>query len=214
MEAVLDFYNREVEPGVVRLAFDERPCQLLGDIVEPLAMKPGKAKRTDSEYEKKGTCNILLAYNIDAGKRYLEVSKCRKKADFARFWDNLVATEFEQVKRIDVLLDNLNTHEASSFYEHLPVQKADELRRKINFIYTPKKGSWLNVSEIEFAALCKQCLEGRRIGTLEQLDEQAQAWSNSRNAKGIVIKWTFTKGQARKKFKRQYNELLKNKSIN
>ena len=209
MEGALDFYNAEAEPGVIRLAFDERPCQLLGDIVQPLAMKPGKAKRIDSEYEKNGTCNILLAYNLDKGQRYLETSKCRKKADFARFWDHLVTIEFEQAKRIDVLLDNLNTHDASSFYEHLPVQRADELRRKINFIYTPKKGSWLNVSEIEFAALCKQCLEGRRIASLEQLDEEAQAWCRSRNTKGITIKWTFTKGQARKKFKRQYNDLLK-----
>lgn len=214
MEGALDFYARKPEPGVVRLAFDERPCQLVADKVEPLPVEKGKPKRTGSEYERKGTCNILLAYNVDEGQRYLETSKTRKKADFARFWDNLVATHFSDVERIDLLVDNLNTHEASSFYEHLDVDRADELRRKINFIYTPKKGSWLNVSEIEFAALSKQCLDGRRIPSLEKLDEEAQAWGKDRNTKEVKIKWSFTKDKARKTFKRQYNELLKNKSIN
>lgn len=214
MEEVLDFYNTAAQPGVIRLAFDERPCQLVADIVEPLPLEVGKPKRTDSEYKREGTCNILLAYDLARGQRYLATSKHRKKADFARFWDQLVATHFEEVERIDLLVDNLNTHEASSFYEHLPVQRADELRRKINFIYTPKKGSWLNVSEIEFAALCKQCLEGRRIASLEELDEQAQAWAKQRNAKAATIKWSFTKAKARETFKRQYDNLLKNKSIN
>lgn len=211
---MLDFYHAEPEPGVVRLAFDERPCQLVGDKVEPLPMEEGKSKRIDSEYERNGTCNVLLAYNLDEGQRYVETSKCRKKADFARFWDQLVTQEFESVKRIDLLLDNLNTHEASSFYEHLEIQRADELRRKINFIYTPKKGSWLNVSEIEFAALAKQCLAGRRIATLEQLEQEVQAWAEQRNTKALTIHWSFTKAKARKTFKRQYNDLLKNKSIN
>lgn len=209
MEGVLDFYNKEVESGVVRLAFDERPCQLLANKIEPLPMESGKSKRIDSEYEKKGTCNVLLAYNVDQGQRYLEISKTRKKSDFARFWDNLVSQNFEDVKRIDLLVDNLNTHDASSFYEHLDVQRADELRRKINFIYTPKKGSWLNVSEIEFSALSKQCLDGRRIPTMEKLETEALAWCESRNSKGVKINWTFTKAIAREKFKRHYKNIIK-----
>lgn len=209
MEGVLDFYNEEPEPGVVRLAFDERPCQLVANKVAPLAMEKGKSKRIDSEYERKGHCNILLAYDVDKGHRYLETSHCRKKKDFARFWDELVGNHFESVKRIDLLVDNLNTHNASSFYENLPVSRADVLRRKINFIYTPKKGSWLNVSEIEFAALSTQCLKGRRIGTLEDLDQQAQAWAQQRNEKAVTINWSFTKEKARQTFKRQYNEVLK-----
>lgn len=214
MEEVLDFYNTPAEEGVVRLAFDERPCQLVADKVEPLPQQVGKSKRIDSEYERNGHCNVLLAYNVDQGQRYVEISKCRKKADFARFWDHLVATEFENVKRIDLLVDNLNTHEASSFYENLDLQRADELRCKINFIYTPKKGSWLNVSELEFAALSKQCLAGRRIGTLQQLEQEVMAWAQQRNDQTITINWSFTKAKARKTFTRQYNDLLKNKSTN
>ncbi len=113
IKEVLDFYNREPEEGVVRLAFDERPCQLVADKIEPLPIETGKPKRTDSEYERKGTCNILLAYNVDEGQRYLQTSKTRKKADFARFWDDLVAAHFSDAKRIDLLVDNLNTHEAT-----------------------------------------------------------------------------------------------------
>lgn len=209
METVLDFYAQPAEEGVVRLAFDERPCQLTSHKVEPLPIQPGQSKRTDSEYVREGTCNLLLAYDLDQGQRYLETSPTRKKKDFARFWDTLISTQFEQVKRIDLLVDNLNTHDASSFYEHLDVERADELRRKINFIYTPKKGSWLNVSEIEFAAIAKQCLSGRRIGSLDELDRQAQAWARQRNEEAVKIQWSFTKQQARQKFKRQYNQIMK-----
>lgn len=214
MEAILDFYNTDPEPGVVRLAFDERPTQLVGDVVEPLPMEKGKSKRVDSEYKRNGTCNILLAYNLDEGQRHVKTTKTRTKADFAQYWDEMEATHFSHYKRIDLVLDNLNTHEASSFYEHLTVERADELRRKIRFIYTPKKGSWLNVSEMEFAAFSKQCLAGRRIGSLEEMAQQTQAWCRRRNQEGVKVNWTFTKTKARDKLERHDNKLLENKSIN
>ena len=130
MEGILDFYNTEPEVGVVRLAFDERPTQLVGEVVQPLPMEKGKSKRVDSEYSRNGTCNILLAYNIDEGRRYIKTTKTRKKADFAQYWDEVEATYLSHYRRIDLVVDNLNTHEASSFYEHLDVERADELRRK------------------------------------------------------------------------------------
>jgi hypothetical protein len=214
MEAILDFYNTAPEPGVVRLAFDERPTQLIADVVAPLPMEKGKSKRMDSEYKRNGTCNILLAYQLDQGQRYVKTTKTRTKADFAQYWDEMEAIHFSHYQRIDVVLDNLNTHEASSFYEHLRVERADELRRKIRFIYTPKKGSWLNVSEMEFAAFSKQCLAGRRIGSLEEMTEQAEAWCQRRNQEEVKVNWTFTKARAREKLKRSYDKLLENKSIN
>ena len=214
MEAVLDFYNREPEPGVVRLAFDERPTQLIAGTKEALPMECAKSKRIDAEYERNGTCNLLLVYNIDKGQRHVKTTKQRKKVDFAEFWDEMECEHFAIYERIDVVLDNLNTHEASSFYENLKVERADELRRKINFIYTPKKGSWLNVSEMEFAAFSKQCLAGRRIGDFDQMKSEAQAWCEQRNQEQIKIAWTFTKKKARKKFKRHYDKLLEKKSIN
>ena len=214
MESVLDFYNTEAEPGVVRLAFDERPTQLLGEVADALPMQEGKSKRVDYEYARAGTCNILLTYNIDQGWRHVKTTQTRTKADFAQYWNEVEATYFSHFKRIEVVLDNLNTHDASSFYEHLDVERADQLRRKIRFIYTPKKGSWLNVSEMEFAAFSKQCLAKRRISTLEQMDQQVQAWSQRRNQEGVKINWTFTKKQAREKLERHYNKLLENKSAN
>lgn len=208
METVLDFYNSPAEEGVVRLTFDERPCQLLADKVAPLPVKSGKRKRPDHEYKRCGTSNILLAYDMDRGERYLETRLQRKKVDFAHFWANLALVVFASARRIDVVLDNLNTHNYGSFYEHLPLELAEQLRKKIRFIYTPKHGSWLNLSEIEFAALAGQCLEGRRIPTLEKLDQEAQAWAKNRNTKGVKIYWSFTTAKAREKFQRHYDNLL------
>lgn len=210
METVLDFYNSPCEEDVVRLSFDERPCQLLTDKTEALPAKPGKSKKVDHEYGRCGVSNILLAYDMDRGERYLETRAQRTKADFAHFWAKLALVDLAFARRIDVVLDNLNTHNYGSFYEHLPLEMAEQLRKKIRFIYTPKHGSWLNLSEIEFAALAGQCLEGRRIPTLEDLDKEAQAWARARNAKGIKIHWSFTTAKAREKFQRHYNSLLKN----
>lgn len=210
METVLDFYNTPAEAGVVRLSFDERPCQLLADKVEALPAQKAKRKKVDHEYERCGTCNILLAYDMDQGQRYLETRKQRTKADFAHFWAHLALVTLAFAKRIDVVLDNLNTHNYGSFYEHLPLVIAEQLRKKIRFIYTPKHGSWLNLSEIEFAALAGQCLQGRRIPSLEELDQQAQTWAAARNAKSTTIYWSFTTAKAREKFQRHYDNLLKN----
>jgi len=113
-------------------------------------------------------------------------------------------------RRIDVVLDNLDTHNYGSFYEHLPLDIAEQLRKKNRFIYTPKHGSWLNLTEIEFAALAGQCLYGRRIPSLEELDKEAQAWAAARNIKGTKIYWSFTTAKARVKFQRHYDSLLKN----
>lgn len=210
METVLDFYNAPAEEGVVRLTFDERPCQLLADTVEALPPQKGKRKKVDHEYKRCGVSNILLAYDMDRGQRYLETRKQRTKADFAHFWANLALVSFAVARRIDVVLDNLNTHDYGSFYEHLPLEIAEQLRRKIRFIYTPKHGSWLNLTEIEFAALARQCLDGRRIPSLEELDKEAQTWAAARNVKGTMIYWSFTTAKAREKFQRHYDKLLKN----
>lgn len=210
METVLDFYNAPAEEGVVRLTFDERPCQLLADTVEALPPQKGKRKKVDHEYKRCGVSNILLAYDMDRGQRYLETRRQRTKADFAHFWAHLALAVFAFARRIDVVLDNLNTHDYGSFYEHLPLEIAEQLRKKIRFIYTPKHGSWLNLTEIEFAALAGQCLDGRRIPSLEELDKEAQAWAAARNIKETMIYWSFTTAKAREKFQRHYDKLLKN----
>jgi len=210
MEIVLDFYNTPPEEGVVRLSFDERPCQLLADTVQAIPAQIGKTKKVDHEYERCGVSNILLAYDMDRGHRYVEARKQRTKADFAHFWAKLALEVLPFALRIDIVLDNLNTHNYGSFYEHLPLDIAEQLRKKIRFVYTPKHGSWLNLAEIEFAALSQQCLDGRRISTTEKLGREAQSWAIARNAKATKIYWSFTTAKARDKFQRHYDNLLKN----
>ena len=184
MEDVLAVYEQRnpCEPRLnrARLCFDERPCQLLDDVVAPLPAKPGKTAREDNEYVRRGTCVVLLAYDLDTGKRYTQTRRQRTKADYARFMQQIISTHYAHAGRIDLVRDNLNTHKYGSFYEHLPLEQARLLSRKPVFHFTPKHGSWLNMAEIEFSALARQCLN-RRIGSIGELARQVQLWTNERN---------------------------------
>lgn len=206
MEDVLDVYEQGMEEGVVRLSFDERPCQLLDHVLTPLPLEPGKSTRIDSEYERKGTCCILLAYDIDSGERYAQVRKQRTKADYAQFIDQVVKEHYSQAKRVELVQDNLNTHTYGSFYEHLPVDRAAQLRKLIHFHFTPKHGSWLNMAEIEFSALSRQCLD-RRIASIEQMQKEVKTWVEKRNEQKIKINWSFTTSKARDKMKTKYKKV-------
>ena len=141
MEDVLSIYSQPVIPGRARLCFDERPCQLLDDVVAPLLVKPGKAAKEDNEYIRQGTAVVLLAYDLDSGIRYTQTRKQRTKADYAQFMDFIVTTYYADVEYIDLVQDNLNTHKYGSFYEHLPVVQARSLSGKLVFHFTPKHGS-------------------------------------------------------------------------
>ena len=176
MEDVLSVYSQPVEVNRARLCFDERPCQLLNDVVAPLLVKPGKAAKEDNEYSREGTAVVLLAYDLDKGIRYTQVRKRRTKADYAEFMQEIVSTHYADVAHIDLVQDNLNTHKYGSFYEQLPVVQARSLSRKLVFHFTPKHGSWLNAAEIEFSALARQCLN-RRIGSLDELTRQVELWT-------------------------------------
>lgn len=206
MEDVLVVYNREASPDRARICFDERPCQLLDHVVEPLLMKPGRAAREDNEYVRQGTAVVLLAYDLDKGIRYTQVRKRRTKADYAEFMREIVSTYYADVEYIDLVQDNLNTHKYGSFYEHLPVADARSLSRKLMFHYTPKHGSWLNIAEIEFSALARQCLN-RRIGRLDELARQVELWTNERNEQVVRVHWSFTVATAEDKLKGWYEQV-------
>lgn len=208
MEDVWDLYQEPEQAGKVRLCLEERPCQLLDDVLVPLAMKQGKPERQDSEYKRIGSCVVFMAYDIDRGTRYGKVSQTRKKEDYAAFVDEVVGEHYPQAETIELVQDNLNTHKFGSFYEHLPLKRAAELRELINFHYTPKHGSWLNMVEIEFSALSRQCLN-RRIATMEQLEEQMKPWVKERNEKQVKIHWSFTVKEARDKLASQYDKAFK-----
>jgi hypothetical protein len=155
MEDVLDVYAQPAEAGVVRLCFDERPCQLLDQVLTPIPPKPGATQKEHQEYVRKGVCNVLLAYNLDTGQRHLQVTTTKNKGDYAHFMDWLVQTHYPDAAKIKLVQDNYATHTYGAFYEHLPVETARHLRHTLEFHYTPKHGSWLNMAEIEFAALSR-----------------------------------------------------------
>ena len=203
MEAVLDFYAQPINPQNPRLCFDERPCQLLADVLAPLPVQPGKVAKDDNEYVRKGTAVVLLAYDLDSGQRYVQVRQRRTKQDYAEFMHDLQLHHYPNAQQIHLLQDNLNTHQTGSFYDRFDAVTAHELSKQFVFHYTPKHASWLNMAEIEFAALSKQCLD-RRIGNLETLEKEVQAWADARNREGVKINWLFDTPQARQKLKRHY----------
>ena len=206
MEDVLELYAQEPEPGKARICFDERPCQLLNDMVEPLPMKEGKPAKQDYEYGRNGTAVILLAYDIDTGQRYVQVRKRRTKEDYAQFMEWLAKEHYQHVEQIELVQDNLNTHSYGSFYENMPAADARALARKFNFHFTPKHGSWLNMAEIEFSVVARECLN-RRIGSIEELEREVLIWCEKRNRKASKIHWSFTVNTAREKLGKQYHKV-------
>jgi len=205
MEDVLDVYERPYDPKRPVICFDERPCQLIGDVISPIPMKPGSPKKEHYEYSRNGTCCIFMAFEPLAGRRVACVKEHRTKVDYADFMKELVQ-HYPDAKCIRLIQDNLNTHSAGSFYEALPPEEAFELAKRFEYHYTPKKGSWLNMAEIELSALSKQCLD-RRIGNIALLADELSAWEQERNVAGATVIWRLNKDNARAKLQRHYLNL-------
>jgi transposase len=206
MEEVLRLYSLPAREGVVRLCMDEQPCQLLSEVMTPIPAKPESVKKVDYEYKREGTCVVFLAYDIDLGKRYTQVSEQRTKKDYAAFIDKVIAENYVDARQVKLVQDNLNTHTKGAFYEHLPRERAGALSALIDFVYTPKHGSWLNMAETEFSALSRQCLD-RRIGSVDALQAEVGPWTARRNEDGVKISWSFTVANARTKLVNRYNEV-------
>lgn len=173
MEAILDLYAQPYDVQYPVVCFDERPCFLIADTIAPIPSQQGKMAKEHYSYEKNGSCCLLAAMEPLRGKRIGQVYEQRTKKEYTQFMQHL-ADSYPQAKKIRVVQDNLNTHHTSSFYEHLPADGAKALADRFEFHYTPKSASWLNMIEIEFSALSKQCLN-RRIGTKQKLAEQVEA---------------------------------------
>ena len=208
MEEVLHQYALPYDPLRPLLCFDERPCFLIKEIGAILPMSPGKVKRYDYEYEKNGSCCVFLAFEPHTGLRYVEVRDRRTAVDYAEFMQTLAQVYYPDVEQIRIVQDNLNTHTPGAFYEVLPAQQAFELAQYFDMHYTPVKGSWLNMAEIELAALVKQCLD-RRIPDEPSMRTEVLAWADRRNLEGRTVEWTFAKEQAREKLERHYNNVNK-----
>lgn len=202
MEKVLWLYALPYDEHYPVVCFDERPCFLIGDEVEPLSMQTGKVLREHYSYEKNGSCALLAAIEPLSGKRQAAVYERRTKKEYALFLKAL-AEAYPQAVKIHLVQDNLSTHNASAFYETFPASEAFALAQRFDFYYTPKAASWLNMIEIEFSALVKQCLD-RRIPTQEQLNKEVVAIVKERNDKQIKIHWQFSIEAARGKLNSAY----------
>jgi hypothetical protein len=203
MEDVLDLYAEPFDPKRPVVCFDERPCQLLGDVAEPLPPAPGRVKRIDYEYKREGTCNLFTVFQPLKAWRQVTVTERRTKLDFAEQMKVLVDETFPEADVIRVVVDNLNIHTPASLYERFEPEEAHRLTRKLQFHYTPKHGSWLNMVEIELSILSRQCLD-RRLANTDVLQAATTSWYQRRNANKATVNWRFTTTDARTKLKRLY----------
>ena len=205
MERLLWLYAQPYDPCYPVIGFDERPCFLLGEAVAPLALKKGQVRKEHYAYAKHGACTVLAALEPLTGKRLAQVKAQRTKKEYTEFCQALVKA-WPQAQKIRLVQDNLNTHNASSFYEHLPAAAAFALAEKFEFYYTPKSASWLNMIEIEFSVLSRQCLD-RRIPTQALLEKEVLAFFKERTKKKIKIHWQFSLKAARQKLNTHYERV-------
>ena len=185
---------------------DEVSKQLLRDTRTPLPMEPRTVQRYDYEYERGGVVNVFLFCEPLEGRRWVDVTEQRTRADWAQQIKELVDVRYPEAERIVLVMDNLNTHTPASLYEAFEPKEARRLAEKLEIHYTPKHGSWLNMAEIELSVLSRQCLD-RRVPDFETLQAEAQAWQERRDAIGNKIEWRFSMKDARIKLKRLYPSL-------
>lgn len=203
MEAVLDLYEEPYDPQRPVVCFDERPCQLVGHTREPSPMGEGRPAREDHEYERRGMAHLFMAFEPLGGWRSVEVHERRRSGEFALAIARLADEVYPQAEKIRLVVDNLNIHTPASFYEVFEAERARELSRRVEFVYTPVHGSWLNMVEVELSVLVRQCLR-RRIPAAETLLREARAWCEERNRLGTSVDWRFTTDDARAKLRKLY----------
>jgi hypothetical protein len=203
MEEILEIYQQEYTQEHPLLCFDESSKQQVQEVIESLPMERGKPMRFDSEYERKGTSNLFMIFEPFEGKRHVHITEQRTKKDWAECMRMIVDELYPDAKKITIVMDNLNTHTPASLYGRFSPSEARRISAKLDIQYTPKHGSWLNMAEIEFSALSRQCLN-RRIGDREQLKREIRAWEKERNAATVKCMWRFKTEDARIKLKKLY----------
>lgn len=204
MEDVLEVYEKPYDEKHPVICFDESNKQQIQDMVEPIPATPGRAKRIDAEYKRNGTSNIFMIFEPLSGYREAKVTDRRTRNDFAFAMKDLVDNErYCEAERIIVVLDNLNIHSKGSLYTAFKPNEAKHIADRLEFHYVPKRGSWLNMAELEFSALSRQCLK-RRIKDQQMMKEEIATWEADRNQQGIKGHWTFTIEKARRKMTTVY----------
>jgi transposase len=206
MEDVLDLYAQDADPKRPVVCFDESPTQLIGEVREPIPAEPGQPERYDCGYRRNGTANLFVFLDAHRPWRHVKVTDHRTAQDFAVCMRDLTDIHYPDADLIRVVQDNLSTHTTGALYETFPAPEAHRILQRLEFHYTPKHASWLNMVEIEIGVLRGQCLD-RRIGEREVLNSQIEAWECQRNASGARIHWKFTTQKARDKLARVYPDI-------
>jgi hypothetical protein len=207
MEAILDLYQEPYDPRFPLVCMDEKSKQLLGETRSPLPPRPGTIAREDYEYERNDTCNLFIAFEPLQSWRHVAVTDRRTAVDWAHFMKQLADVHYPDAERIRIVMDNLNTHQAGSFYEAFDATEARRLTLRFEFHYTPKHGSWLNMAEIELSALERMGLD-QRLATQAAVRTEVGAWEEERNDKNVTVEWRFTTPDARFKLKTLYPAIL------
>jgi hypothetical protein len=209
MEQLLWLYHQPYDALHPVVCFDERPCFLIGDVLQPTGMRSGRVQREHYTYTKHGSCSLLAAIEPLTGKRLAHVKTRRSKREYAFFLREL-ARKYPKAVKIHLVQDNLNTHTFGALYEQFPPEQAFALAQRFEFHYTPKCASWLNMIEIEFSVIARQCLK-RRIPSMQQLAAEVLALVRQRERKKIRINWQFSIETARTKLNRHYAEVFMGK---
>ena len=203
MEDVLDLYEATYDPLYPTVCLDEMSYQLLDHARPPLPVEPGRPARIDYEYKRNGTCNLFGFFEPHRGWRHIKMTERRTKLDFAECLRELVEVHYPHAKKIRVVLDNLNIHTLWTLYERYPAEQARRIASRLEFHHTPVHASWLNMIEIEFSALVRQCLS-RRLPDIDVLAREIAAWETTRNDAQVTVDWRFTARDARAKLTRHY----------
>lgn len=198
MEDILDVYEMPYDPQLPVVCMDEKPYQLLEESREPLPMRPGDIKKIDSEYKRNGTCSIFVFTEPLAGWRHVMARSQRRAVDWAEEIKYLLDECYKDYEKVILVMDNLNVHAEASLYKRYSPQEARRLAKKLEIHYTPVHGSWLNIAEIELNAMTRQCL-ARRVGTLEELNQELEVWEQERNTACKTVNWHFQTEDAREK---------------
>jgi hypothetical protein len=206
MEDVLDVYDRPYDEKRPLVCIDEASRQLIGEVAQPIPASPGQPQRIDYEYVRNGTADLFMIFEPLLGWRAVQVTQRRTAVDFAEVVRWLVEDVHEGAEKVVLVCDNLNTHKPAALYEAFPPEQARRLAERVEWHYTPKHGSWLNMAEIELSVLQRQALGGR-IESHEQLDRVTSAWQEGRNERGVEVKWRFTTADARIKLHKLYPSL-------
>lgn len=199
----MDVYKRPYDERFPVLCFDESSKQQIQEVINSLPMKPCEPTRYDSEYKRNGVSNLFMIFEPLGGKRRVKVTDQRTKKDWAECIKLIVDELYPRAEKITIVMDNLNTHTPASLYAKYEAPEAKRLAEKIAVEYTPKHGSWLNMAEIEFSALSRQCLR-ERIGTQEELIREVKAWEEERNSREVKCNWQFRTEDARIKLRSLY----------